>query len=53
MDEEYPMKVGMTKKQREEAVEGFGSKTVKPYSFTTDDDVTKQIMLAGPNVMGQ
>jgi hypothetical protein len=51
MDEEYPMKVGMTKKQWDEAVEGFGSETVKTYIFTTDDDVTKQIMLAGPNVM--
>jgi hypothetical protein len=52
MDEEYPMKVGMTKKQWDEAVEGFGSETVKTCSFTTDDEVTKQITLAGPNVMG-
>jgi hypothetical protein len=52
MDEEYLMKVGMTKKQWDEAVEGFGSETVKTYSFTTDNDVTKQITLAGPNVMG-
>jgi hypothetical protein len=51
MDEEYPMKVGMTKKQWDEAVEGFGSETVKTYSFTTNDDGTKQITLAGPNVM--
>jgi hypothetical protein len=52
MDEEYPMKVGMTTKQWDEAVEGFGSETVKTYSFITDNDVTKQITLAGPNVMG-
>jgi hypothetical protein len=52
MDEEYPMKVGMTKRQWDEAVEGFGSETVKTYSFTTEDEVTKQITLAGPNVMG-
>jgi hypothetical protein len=52
MDEDYPMKVGMTKKQWDEAVEGFQLETVKTYSFTTDDDVTKQTTLAGPNVMG-
>jgi hypothetical protein len=26
--------------------------TIKTYSFTTEDDVTKQITLAGPNIMG-
>ena len=46
------MKVGMTKEQWNEAVEGFGSETVKTYSLTTNDDVTKQITLASPNVMG-
>jgi hypothetical protein len=29
MDEEYPMKIGLTKEQWEEAVEGFGGETIK------------------------
>jgi hypothetical protein len=52
MDEKYPIKIGITKNQWDEAVNGSGMETIKTYSFTTEDDVTKQITLAGPNVMG-
>jgi hypothetical protein len=43
---------GITKKQWDEAVDGSGMDTIKTYSFTTEDKVTNQIMLAGPNVLG-
>jgi predicted transcriptional regulator len=43
---------GITKQQWEEAVDGSGMDTVNTYSFITEEDVTKQITLAGPNVLG-
>jgi predicted transcriptional regulator len=43
---------GITKKQWDEAVDRSGMDTIKTYSFTTEDEVTNQITLAGPNVLG-
>jgi hypothetical protein len=52
VDTGYPKKIGITKEQWDEALDGYDDETLKTYSFTTQAGVTKQIAWAGPNVMG-